>query len=50
MRRIALCQRLLVDKICLMTTIPVVIAAVDVICNTVVADSIAARIAVDCQN
>ena len=50
MRRIALCQRLLVDKICLMTTIPVVIAAVDVICNTVVADSIAGRIAVDCQN
>ena len=33
-----------------MTTIPVVIAAVDVICNTVVADSVAARITIDCQN
>ena len=33
-----------------MTTIPAVIAAVDVICNAVVADSVAARIAIDCQN
>ena len=32
-----------------MATITAVIPAVDVICNAVVADSVAARIAIDCQ-
>ena len=31
-------------------TITAVIPTIDVICNTVVADSVAARIAIDCQN
>ena len=50
MKRIALCQKLVIDAICLMTTITAVIPAVDVICNAAVAESVAARIAVDCQN
>ena len=49
MKRIALCQKIVIGAVCWMTTITAVIPAIDVICNTVVADPVAARITVDCQ-